>query len=192
MSRSGLFDGGLGRPFEGASVPVPARCRGLRESDPGLEETSSARGRYLPAEEKYTPGILPGSLPPIGRSNSARDRRPSVTKYWLCYQALLVALAQIGRVSDWRGEHTLRGVAVVRRSRCLNPRRGSRFQPLLIEPDMQIARIRLSDKTSRLRPRHVVPKPRQAYESEVPVEVREWIGPAPASPHLVLVAQPPA
>jgi hypothetical protein len=43
---------------------------------------------------------------------------------------------------------------------------------------MQISRIRLSDKTSRLRPRHVVPKPTQAYEPEVPVEVREWIAPA--------------
>src|SRR4030095_3033780 len=31
----------------------------------------------------------------------------------------------------------------------------------------------------------------QAYETVVPVEVREWIGPAPASPDLVLVAQPP-
>ena len=29
---------------------------------------------------------------------------------------------------------------------------------------MQISRIRLSDKTSRLHPRHVVPKPAQAYE----------------------------
>ena len=43
---------------------------------------------------------------------------------------------------------------------------------------MQISRIRLSDKTSRLRPRHVVPKPAQAYEPVVPIEVREWIGPA--------------
>src|ERR1700680_173373 len=57
---------------------------------------------------------------------------------------------------------------------------------------MQISRIRLSDKTSRLHPRHVVPKPAQTYETKVPVEVREWIGPAPASPDLVLVAQPPA
>ena len=54
-----------------------------------------------------------------------------------------------------------------------------RFHTPLIEPDMQISRIRLSDKTSRLRPRHVVPKPGQAYEPEVPVEVREWIAPAP-------------
>src|SRR5246127_2781722 len=57
---------------------------------------------------------------------------------------------------------------------------------------MKISRIRLSDKTSRLHPRHVVPKPAQAYESEVPVEVREWISPALASPDLVLDAQPPA
>ena len=37
------------------------------------------------------------------------------------------------------------------------------------EPDMKISRILLSDKTSRLHPRHVVPKPAQAYEPEVPV-----------------------
>src|SRR5882757_9034196 len=57
---------------------------------------------------------------------------------------------------------------------------------------MQISRIRLSDKTSRLRPRHVVPKPGQTHEPEVPVEVREWIAPALASPDLVLESQPPA
>ena len=57
---------------------------------------------------------------------------------------------------------------------------------------MQISRIRLSDKTSRLRPRLVAPPCGQTYEPEVPVEVREWIAPAPASPELVLVAQPPA
>ena len=57
---------------------------------------------------------------------------------------------------------------------------------------MQISRIRLSDKTSRLHPRHVVPKRSQADEPEVPVQVREWIGPALASPDLVLDAQPPA
>src|SRR5215475_11192494 len=61
-----------------------------------------------------------------------------------------------------------------------------------IEPDVRIARIRLSDKSSRLHPRHVVPKRGQAYEPEVPVKVREWIGPAPASPGFVLDAQPPA
>ena len=34
----------------------------------------------------------------------------------------------------------------------------ARFHPLLIEPDMQISRIRLSDKTSRLHPRLVATK----------------------------------
>src|SRR6476659_1044883 len=66
-----------------------------------------------------------------------------------------------------------------------------RFHIPLIEPDMQISRIRLSDKTSRLHPRHVVPKPAQAYEPEVPVKVREWISPALASSDFVLDAQPP-
>ena len=33
------------------------------------------------------------------------------------------------------------------------------------DPDMQISRIRLSDKTSRLHPRHVVPKRSQAEHS---------------------------
>ena len=67
-----------------------------------------------------------------------------------------------------------------------------RLHTPLIEPDMQISRIRLSDKTSRLHPRRVVPKSAQAYEPEVSVEVREWIAPAPASPDLVLrpTAQP--
>ena len=65
-----------------------------------------------------------------------------------------------------------------------------RFHTPLIEPDRQISCIRLSDKTSRLGPRHGVPKPAQTYEPEVPVEVREWIAPAP--PDFVLEAQPPA
>src|SRR5262249_55102941 len=46
-----------------------------------------------------------------------------------------------------------------------------------IEPDWQISRIRLSNKPSRLHPRHVVLKRGQAYEPEVPVKVREWISP---------------
>src|SRR5436189_3511735 len=63
-----------------------------------------------------------------------------------------------------------------------------RFHTPLIEPDMQISRIRLSDKTSRLRPRLAAPSRGQAYETVMPVEVREGIRPAPASPDLVLVA----
>jgi hypothetical protein len=40
------------------------------------------------------------------------------------------------------------------------------------------APILLSDKPSRLHPRLVVAKPAQTYEPEVPVKMREWIGPA--------------
>src|SRR6266480_4587933 len=40
-------------------------------------------------------------------------------------------------------------------------------------------------------PRHVMPKRAQAYEPEVPVKMREWIGPALASPDFMLGAQPP-
>src|ERR1700716_1502413 len=67
-----------------------------------------------------------------------------------------------------------------------------RFHTPLIEPDMQICRIRLSDKTSRLHPRRAPTKPCEAYELEVPVKVREWIAPALASPDFVLVPEPPA
>ena len=67
-----------------------------------------------------------------------------------------------------------------------------RFHTPLIEPDMQISRIRLSDKPSRFRPRHVMPKPAQTYEPEVPVEMREWIASASSSPDFMLGAQPPA
>src|SRR5258708_39893742 len=57
---------------------------------------------------------------------------------------------------------------------------------------MQICRIRLSDKTSRLHPRRAPTKPCEAYEPEVPVKVREGITPALASPDLVLELEPPA
>src|SRR6202453_4650998 len=100
-------------------------------------------------------------------------------------------MGQFGRVEVWRG------IALGRA--CLFPPLSSggalvarpwlRFHPPLIEPNLWIARIRLSDKTSRLRPRHVVPKPGQAYEPEVAVEVREWIS---SSHDFVLGAQPPA
>src|SRR4030088_476426 len=57
---------------------------------------------------------------------------------------------------------------------------------------MQICRIRLSEKTSRLPPRRAPTKPCEAYEPEVPVKVREGITPALASPDLVLELEPPA
>src|SRR5256885_10417868 len=62
----------------------------------------------------------------------------------------------------------------------------------LIERSRRISRTALSDKTSRLHPRRAAAELGQTYEPEVPVEVREWIAPALASPALVLEPQPPA
>src|SRR5260221_9371895 len=55
---------------------------------------------------------------------------------------------------------------------------------------MQVSSIRLSDRTSRLPPRRAAATLGQTYETEVPVEVREWINPASASPDLVFGPQP--
>ena len=95
------------------------------------------------------------------------------------------------RVGVWRGGVRL-GISVPAPFvwRCFSRSVVAPFPHPPIEPDRQISRIRLSDKTSRSRPRHVVPKPGQTYEPEVPVEVREWV--APALPDFVLEAQPPA
>ena len=62
-----------------------------------------------------------------------------------------------------------------------------RFHIPLIEPDRRFSRIRLSDKISRLRPRHVAPERGQAYEPVVPVKVREWIGPAVCTENFVRI-----
>src|SRR6476620_7481353 len=66
-----------------------------------------------------------------------------------------------------------------------------RFHTPLIEPDVRSYRIRLSDKTSRLRPRPAVLQVDQTHEPEVPVQMLRWISPAPTSPDFVLDAQPP-
>src|SRR5215472_10240227 len=66
-----------------------------------------------------------------------------------------------------------------------------RFHIPLIEPDGRISRIRLSDKASRLRPRLAASPRGQADQAKMAIKVREWIGPAPPVPDLVLVTQPP-
>ena len=65
-----------------------------------------------------------------------------------------------------------------------------RFHIPLIEPDMQISRIRLSDKTSRFHPRLTTTKLCQTYETIVPVEMRQRISPTSASSDFVLVDLP--
>src|SRR4051812_47879717 len=62
----------------------------------------------------------------------------------------------------------------------------SSYRLLLSHPS-----IRLSDKISRLRPRHVASKPAQTHEPKGLVKVREWITAAIASSGLVLETQPP-
>ena len=101
--------------------------------------------------------------------------------------------AAFGRVRMWRGGLRFSlSVTAPFVWRCLRPAVPSlRFHILLIEPDMRITRTGLT-RPSRLHPRLAAPKSGQADESEGPVEVREGIRPAPASPDLVLVAQPPA
>jgi hypothetical protein len=66
-------------------------------------------------------------------------------------------------------------------------RRLLRFHIPLIEPDVQIARIRLSDRTSRRRLRLITSKCREAYETEVHVELRVRMASATTSPCLMLV-----
>ena|SRR5271157_5323789 len=48
----------------------------------------------------------------------------------------------------------------------------------------------LQPALGHLRSRLVVLQPGQTNEPEVPVKMREWIGPAPAPPDFVLAAQP--
>jgi hypothetical protein len=96
-------------------------------------DENGVKAKYRKIHPFINPHVMPGS-----------EYLVFELKGWKC--AILICY---GRVSDWRGKHTARGVAVVRRSRCLNPHRMSRLQSLLIEPDMQNYRIRLSRKSLR-------------------------------------------
>jgi hypothetical protein len=91
------------------------------------------------------------------------------------YHALGSIFARMSRVDDWRGGQ-----------------RRLRFQSPLIEPYVRISRIRLSDKTSCLRPRKAVLKRLHADQPQGLVQV--LIGEAcdPLTALLVLLAQPPA
>ena len=94
-----------------------------------------------------------------------------------CGGAFALAFESVGRGEPGVGLRTLHRVCATR---------------LFTGPDMQICRIRLSDKTSRLHPRRAASQLCQPYEPEVPVKVREWIAAALASSDFVLGSQPPA
>ncbi len=61
----------------------------------------------------------------------------------------------------------------------------------LIEPDVQISRIRLSDKTSALRPQQVLSRSPQLYQAQLLVQV--FVGKARVlpNPHTILPTEPP-
>jgi hypothetical protein len=84
-------------------------------------------------------------------------------------------LGVLSRVEDWRGE----------------PLTGLRFQSPLVEPDMRISRIRLSDKNSCGRPRTVLGKKCEPHEAQATIEVIVRIPCKAVTAHLVLTTQPP-
>src|SRR5262249_8279668 len=75
-------------------------------------------------------------------------------------------LAQLGRVGMWAvaGRPSI-SVGALSFGDASPARPRLRFHIPLIEPDMAISRIRLSDKTSRLRPQLAAPTRGQAYET---------------------------
>jgi hypothetical protein len=79
------------------------------------------------------------------------------------------------RVEDWRGK----------------PLTGLRFQSPLVEPDIRISRIRLSDKTSCGRPRTGLGKECEPHEAQATIEVIGRVTCKAVTAHLVLTTQPP-
>ena len=128
-------------------------------------------------EQEVARGHLPMGLP--GAARTVLDRRTNLRT-----SSDLLVCREIRSVSKGWASY----VASKGRFAALEATNGARRH---INADATL-RIRLSDKTSRLHPRHVVPKPAQAYEPKVPVKMREWIGPALATPGFVLELQPPA
>jgi len=83
------------------------------------------------------------------------------------------------------------GVSVARLFRLAVPEQPShdlRFHTPLIEPDLRLSRIRLSDKRSCLRPRQVARQPRQPNQFQALVEVLVWEAIIPSALDPMLVA----
>src|ERR1700730_19263264 len=95
------------------------------------------------------------------------------------YRAVPDAVTELGPEEDDLGRESRCGAVALGRTYLLPPlssggallvRPWLRFHIPLIEPEWRIARIRLSDKTSRLHPRQAATKLGQAYEAEVLVK----------------------
>jgi hypothetical protein len=83
------------------------------------------------------------------------------------------------------------GVSVARPFRLAVPEQlglGLRFHTPLIEPDLRLSRIRLSDKRSCLRPRQVTRHSRQPNQFQALVEILVWEAIVPSALDPVLVA----
>ena len=68
------------------------------------------------------------------------------------------------------------------------PSHDPRFHTPLIEPDMRLSRIRLSDKLSCLRTRQVTHQPRQPNQFQGLVEILVWVAIVPLALNPVLSA----
>ena len=153
--------------------------------------------RYEPREHPRPLALARPAIPPsplsdrVGYSDHVRFRG-YLPVHW-CSGLQPPCLRFAAAVTGRHARLGTRLLARLCRGRHLRRLSSTRLQgATLIEPDMRISRIRLSDKTSRLHPRRAPATLGQAYEPEVPVEVREWIRPAPSSPDLMFGPQPPA
>ena len=85
----------------------------------------------------------------------------------------------------WRGglgwAYPLSGTFV---SRCLTSPTMLRFHIPLIEPDVRISRIRLSDKDSRFRPREVAREHREPQQTERLGQISVGVAGIPPTRHL--------
>jgi hypothetical protein len=109
---------------------------------------------------KVHPGILPSPLRNwVGNFNHVRFRGYLSVHFRFGLQSPCLRFAV-----DVTGHHARLGtwpLARLYQGSHLRPLNFMRLQgAILIEPDMQISRIRLSDKTSRLHPRQVAPQSR--------------------------------
>ena len=104
---------------------------------------------------------------------------------------LALVVSRISRVEKWRGglgrAYLVAGSFVCR---CLTSPTVLRFHFPLIEPDLRISRIRLSDQKSRFRPRDVARPSREPHQTEFPVQIVIGVQVVPQPAVFVLATQP--
>ena len=140
-------------------VAAPARAQSFAE----MRSSSSPLMKPLvPPGERATRRLALYGGPPVPRcSDWASSSLISPSRISLprnCTVSWLMSIPRsASRSSTLRSESGYRTYIITTR----RITSGDTLNP----PDVRITRIRLSDKTSRLRPRHVVPKPAQTFRS---------------------------